>query len=191
VVAPSTPRSAQWRSQSALAPENSIVFYAGEVVALAAPGRPNKGILSMLKKFAALGLCLMVPTAFQAHAADETVGPFACTFDQGTNWSYDGGKFQSAAPAKLSFEIDGIDLEVQKAQLLIDGKPSGALRVIRALNANHYLEVANEGFLNLTTIYDRDETSGVYPAVHSRHFGILGQPVFAQYAGTCVAKDAK
>jgi hypothetical protein len=24
--------------------------------------------------------------------------------------------------------------------------------------------------------------------VHSRHFGVLGQPVVAQYAGTCSAK---
>jgi len=59
---------------------------------------------------------------------------------------------------------------------------------VRALNANSFLEVANEGFLNLTTVYDRDSTSGTYPAVHSRHFGILGQPIFAQYAGSCTAK---
>ena len=60
--------------------------------------------------------------------------------------------------------------------------------LVRALNANSFLEVANEGFLNLTTVYDRDATSGTYPAVHSRHFGIIGQPVFGQYAGTCKAK---
>jgi hypothetical protein len=57
--------------------------------------------------------------------------------------------------------------------------------VVRAINANHYLEVVNEGFLNLTTVYDKDEKTGKYPAVHSRHFGILGQPVFGQYTGFC------
>lgn len=121
-------------------------------------------------------------------AAQETAGPFACTFDKGASWSFESGAFEQKPPATLSFDIDSIDLDAQKARLLIAGKPSGSLRVIRALNANHYLEVANEGFLNLTTIYDLDAASKSYPAVHSRHFGILGQPVFAQYAGTCVAK---
>jgi hypothetical protein len=46
----------------------------------------------------------------------------------------------------------------------------------------------NEGFLNLTTVYDKDAATGTYPAVHSRHFGLMGQPVFAQYAGTCKAE---
>lgn len=111
-----------------------------------------------------------------------------CTFEQGHSWSYDAGKFQSAAPSKLSFEIAAIDLDGQSARLVMDGKPSGTLRVVRALNANHFLEVANEGFLNLTTIYDFDPTTSSYPAVHSRHFGILGQPVFGQYVGACAPK---
>jgi len=59
---------------------------------------------------------------------------------------------------------------------------------VRALNANHFLEVANEGFLNLTTVYDKDPTTGTHPAVHSRHLGVLGEPVFAQYAGFCTEK---
>ena len=40
----------------------------------------------------------------------------------------------------------------------------------------------------LFTIYDKDETKGAYPAVHSRHFGIFGQPLVAQYQGYCEAK---
>ncbi len=56
---------------------------------------------------------------------------------------------------------------------------------MRAINANHFIEAVNEGFLNLTTIYDKDPATGLYPAVHSRHFGILGQPVFGQYTGSC------
>ena len=126
-----------------------------------------------------------------AAAADETVGPFSCVFDKGENWTFEAGKFSSAPPMPLNFDIDQIDLDGQTVRLLIAGKPGGALRVIRALNANHYLEVANEGFLNLTTVYDLDAASGVYPAVHSRHFGLFGQPVFAQYAGTCKLKPAQ
>lgn len=122
-----------------------------------------------------------------ANAGEEGPARLSCVFDQGYSWSYDAGKFASKAPSALSFDISNIDLEKQSATLLIDGKHSGALRIVRALNANHFLEVANEGFLNLTTVYDLDPAAKSYPAVHSRHFGVLGQPVFAQYAGHCKA----
>ena len=72
------------------------------------------------------------------------------------------------------------------AALTSDGK--GTLRVVRALGANHFLEVVAEGYLNMTTIYQKDEKRGFYPAVHSRHFGLFGEPLIAQYTGTCAAK---
>lgn len=122
------------------------------------------------------------------QAEDAPPSAYACTFEKGNSWSFDGGSYKSITPSALNFDITAIDLEKQTADLSVDQKPAGKLRVVRALNANSYLEVANEGFLNLTTVYDLDATSGTYPAVHSRHFGIIGQPVFAQYAGSCKAK---
>ncbi len=133
-------------------------------------------------------LCLLAVNSIAAHAAESGVPPLKCTFETGTSWSYDGGKFASKPAEKMAFDITAIDLEAQTATLVLDDKESGSLKVVRALNANSFLEVANEGFLNLTTVYDADPATGIYPAVHSRHFGILGQPVFAQYTGTCVAK---
>jgi hypothetical protein len=56
---------------------------------------------------------------------------------------------------------------------------------VRALGANHYIEAVTEGFLNVTTIYDLDPRLRAHPAVHSRHVGLLGQPVVAQYHGFC------
>lgn len=141
-----------------------------------------------------VGLCSIVlgsvgmAGAASAAEDDKTPAAFACTFEKGNSWSYDDGAYKSATPTALAFEITEIDLEKQSAALVIDAKKTGVVRVVRALNANSFLEVANEGFLNLTTIYDLDTTSKTYPAVHSRHFGILGQPIFAQYAGTCTAK---
>ena len=76
----------------------------------------------------------------------------------------------------------------QSAQLLTE-RGTGALRLVQAVNATHYLEVVTEGYLNVTTVYDKDEASGKYPAVHSRHLGILGQPVITHYQGFCEAKD--
>jgi hypothetical protein len=130
---------------------------------------------------------VLIPVA--VAAADEVLpANYACTFEKGNSWSFDAGAFKSVTPSPLSFDIGKIDLEKQTADLSIDGKAAGTLRVVRALNANSFLEVANEGFLNLTTVYDLDAASGTYPAVHSRHFGVIGQPVFAQYAGSCKAK---
>ena len=121
--------------------------------------------------------------------AEEEPKHFICSFASGNSWSYDNGSFKTEAPAPLTFEITDIDLDGQSAHLITDGRDQpGTLKIVRAINANHFLEVMNEGFLNLTTVYDKDPVTGTYPAVHSRHFGLIGQPVFAQYAGTCQAK---
>lgn len=114
----------------------------------------------------------------------------SCTFDTGTRGSYEAGKFISATTAPLSFDIIDIDLDAQEAHLRVAGsEASGTLRIVRAINANHFLEVVPEGFLNLTTIYDDKEKRGEHPAVHSRHLGVLGQPLFSQYSGICRAKE--
>ena len=90
---------------------------------------------------------------------------------------------RSPSPSPTSISIGRRRCSSPKA-----ARKPASLKIVRAINANHFLEVVNEGFLNLTTVYDKDATSGTYPAVHSRHFGVLGQPVVAQYAGTCTAK---
>ncbi len=137
-----------------------------------------------------IGVVLLATLAgsVPALAQDDLPKHFLCDFSQGYSWTYDAGKYQAAPPADLSFEIGSIDLDHQTASLIFEGKPANGLKIVRAINANHFIEVVNEGFLNLTTIYDRDAVTGKYPAVHSRHFGLFGQPVFAQYAGNCVPK---
>ncbi len=138
-----------------------------------------------------LCLCLLLGGLYPGGAAlaQEEPRGFTCSFTAGSSWSYDGGAFKMKPPAPLNFEITDIDLDGQQARLATDNREKpAALKIVRAINANHFLEVVNEGFLNLTTIYDKDPATGTYPAVHSRHFGILGQPVFAQYAGFCTAK---
>lgn len=136
----------------------------------------------------ALVMILLCAACRGAGAADETPKHLACDFKEGFASSYENGKFKSSPPSELKFEIASIDLDKQSAALILNGKPANALKIVRALNANHFLEVVNEGFLNLTTVYDRDPTTGLYPAVHSRHFGLFGQPMFAQYSGTCAEK---
>ncbi|HYD15558.1 MAG TPA: hypothetical protein VEA77_04075 [Hyphomicrobium sp.] len=118
--------------------------------------------------------------------AQEAPKRLTCEFTGGASWSYDAGVFKSKPPNPLTFSIEDIDLEKQSAMLkTAPDAEAGKLSVVRAINANHFLEVVTEGFLNLTTVYDKDEKVGKYPAVHSRHFGLLGQPVFGQYTGFC------
>jgi hypothetical protein len=136
---------------------------------------------------AAAAMVIVLPNAAHAEAAEPSA--YSCEFKKGESWSYDAGAFKSAASSPLTFDIEAIDLEGQTATLkATSGTGNGSLRVIRAINANHFLEAVAEGFLNLTTVYDQDATTKLYPAVHSRHFGLLGQPVFAQYSGFCRAK---
>jgi hypothetical protein len=135
----------------------------------------------------AAGLVWVSMTA--GAAADEFPATLSCSFSAGTAGSYEAGEFASKAPHPLSFRITAIDLDKQTALLIADGGGAEGKKVsiVRAINANHFLEAVNEGFLNLTTVYDKDAATGKYPAVHSRHFGLLGQPVFGQYTGFCTS----
>jgi len=140
---------------------------------------------------AALGLglaaCTTALAASAPAAGEDGPGAYLCTFKAGSTISYAKGVYKARPAAVLTFEIGQIDLDGQKAALVTD-KGKGPLRVVRAVNANHYLEVVAEGFLNLTTIYDKDPRRGLHPAAHSRHFGLFGEPQIAQYHGFCRAK---
>ncbi|HUC44978.1 MAG TPA: hypothetical protein VMR94_00355 [Hyphomicrobiaceae bacterium] len=118
-------------------------------------------------------------------AADEPKA-FNCTFTEGVTHSYNNGAFVAEKASPLMFGISAIDTKAQSAELKTRGG-TGQLRIVQAVNAMHFLEVVTEGFLHLTTVYDKDEAKGAYPAVHSRHFGLFGQPLVTQYQGFCEA----
>jgi hypothetical protein len=134
-----------------------------------------------------LSFCVATAAAVLPLHANETATGFICTFKAGTTLSYADAKFKRAVAKPLSFEIAAIDLNAQSAAL-VTAKGRGEVKIVRALNANHFLEVVAEGFLNITTIYDRDAKAAAHPAVHSRHFGLFGEPVVAQYQGFCTPK---
>jgi hypothetical protein len=135
----------------------------------------------------AVALALLASLALSAlpSAADEPKA-FTCTFVNGVTHSYDNGAYATEKASPLSFGIAAIDAAAQTAELKTKGG-TGQLRIVQAVNAMHFLEIVTEGFLHVTTIYDKDEAKGLYPAVHSRHFGLFGQPLVTQYAGFCEA----
>ena len=132
---------------------------------------------------------LACPVIANEAGAGESPSGFACSFEIGTSWTAKNGSYEQSAPAALTFELAEIDLDGQSALIKTgNGNATGKVAIARAIGANHFLEVATEGFWNITTIYDKDAKTGTYPAVHSRHLGLAGEPVFSQYAGACTAK---
>jgi hypothetical protein len=112
---------------------------------------------------------------------------YTCTFPTGAALIYGNGIFKAEPASPLNLEISDIDVRAQSA-LQVGASGTVPLRIVRAVNALHFIEVVGEGFLNLTTIYDRDDKTGKNPAVQSRHFGILGEPVVSRYQGFCESR---
>lgn len=151
------------------------------------PNRRSGAVLMKPLSCAAASAALLLVSAVSA-AAQDAPKAYACTFKSGSTLSYSKSVYRARAAKPITFEIAAIDLDGQKAELVSEGGGKGGLRVVRAVGANHFLEVVTEGYLNITTVYARDERRKAYPAVHSRHFGLLGEPVVAQYSGFCTAK---
>lgn len=135
-----------------------------------------------------LSAAALTLSAQELRAAEGPPTALRCTFKTGTSVAYAEGAYKANEAKPLTFDIGSIDLEGQRAELQTEKGGKGELRVVRAVNANHFLEVVNEGFLNITTVYDLDSQRKAHPAVHSRHLGLLGEPIIAQYYGFCTEK---
>lgn len=140
--------------------------------------------------FAALGAAFVILAGLMppqgVEAAEGLPKSLSCTFEIGTSVAYEQGAFQASQAKPLMFQIGAIDLEGQRAQLQTEKGGKGELKIVHAVGANHFLEVVSEGFLNITTVYDLDPEQEAHPAVHSRHLGLLGEPIIAQYYGLCI-----
>jgi hypothetical protein len=151
-----------------------------------APGRQQPDTLSMtVARSISLAIVAVLVSATATVAADPKA--YVCTFPTGASNAFSNGAFKPEAAGNVALEITDIAADQQTATLKSGGR-IGGLRVVRAVNALHFLEAGGEGYLNITTVYERDGEGAAAPAVHSRHFGVLGQPVVSQYLGSCVAK---
>ena len=113
-------------------------------------------------------------------------GGMTCTFTDGVVKAFEKGVFKDEKVEALRFRIEEVDLVRQTAALRTE-QGTGELKIVRAIGANHFLEVVTEGFLNMTTVYEAVKSGDPMPAVHSRHFGFFGAPFVSQYHGTCKA----
>lgn len=108
---------------------------------------------------------------------------FKCHFKEGDAWTYEAGKYSSEGGQSLDLHI--VNGKSAETATLKTNDGTASLKRVAALDANHYLEVTVAGYLNITTIFDQTSEKDGYPAVHSRHLGILGRPVISQYRGIC------
>jgi len=116
----------------------------------------------------------------------EVPGGFICNFEDGGAWTYEAGKFSPEGGKALKIEIRHDPKNTTTATLKTSDGAS-KLKRVAALDADHYLEVTVGGYLNITTIFDKIAGQEGFPAVHSRHLGILGRPIVSQYRGICSA----
>ena len=134
-------------------------------------GRWGLGIISLLVSF---------PAAAELPAA------LVCNFKDGGAWSFEKQGFVPKPAEGLSFAIADIDRATMTARL--DRKEGLVmLRMVQAVDALHFIEVGVEGYLHLTTVYEK-QPNGETPAVHSRHVAVLGEPLVSHYRGVCQPK---
>ena len=114
----------------------------------------------------------------------ELPNAFRCHFNHGGAWIHQDGKYTEETVKALDLHIV-TGKSGSASAVLKTAEGSARLKHVAALDANHYLEVTVGGYLNITTIFDQISKEGGYPAVHSRHFGVLGKPLVSQYRGIC------
>lgn len=127
-------------------------------------------------------LALAVGVLLVSAPANAAKLSYECQFKEGGTWSYEDGMFDQVNSNDLAFTIDRV---VAQSARLKGTKGSSPLKVVRAMDARHFIEVTVAGFLNITTIYENGVGGRGMPAVHSRHLGIIGQPLVSQYRGSC------
>lgn len=140
---------------------------------------------SMALTLAFAAVFVMLPHG-QVSSAQAAVSGYDCRFSDGETHRFTAGAFGARPAEALKFDIRDVNAAKQSARLG-QSDERREVRYVPALDASHFIEVTVAGFLNITTIYAGGDDAVERPAVHSRHVGIVGQPVVAQYRGTCKA----
>ena len=135
----------------------------------------------MMTKVCILGALMLFTSSSVAQ------GPsFRCKFSHGQVTNFDNGRPVTERDTGMGeFVLDQINTKDATARL-IGNAGTETLRVLDGGDLVHLVEVTGAGNMNITTIYNfRDKNKGTLPAVHSRHIGLLGDPMPSQYVGLC------
>jgi len=133
---------------------------------------------------AAIALSAVLGTAAFANEPKA----FVCKFTQGAAARYDEAEWSvKMLNEKLDLTFAGLNSQQGKAQLIGNAGASD-VRFWKGAWTWNFVEVTDVGNVMTTTVF---EASGGkdYPAVHSRHTSVAGEPFPSQYRGTCSAKS--
>jgi hypothetical protein len=132
---------------------------------------------------AATALSVVLGTA--AFAAEPKA--FVCKFTQGVSARYDETEWSvKVLNEKLDLTFAGLNPQQGKAQL-IGNSGASDLRFWKGAWTWNFVEVTDTGNVMTTTVFDASNGKD-FPAVHSRHTSVVGEPLPSQYRGICAAK---
>jgi hypothetical protein len=148
----------------------------------------------MVRLVALLGVALVM----QAQASPPQQKPsaanplfraqhLACSFNVYAAPVWKDGAAQVVSRAQdFTFDIDGIDMKKNSANIVGKGGASAHASTVTTQIGLNVIEATPIGNLNVTTVFAAGGPAGKYIAVHSRHIGDLtSAPSPSQNYGTC------
>jgi hypothetical protein len=106
---------------------------------------------------------------------------------QGASARYDEAEWSvKVLNEKLDLTFAGLNPQQGKAQLIGNAGASD-LRFWKGAWTWNFVEVTDTGNVTTTTVFDASNGKD-FPAVHSRHTSVVGEPLPSQYRGICAAK---
>jgi hypothetical protein len=113
---------------------------------------------------------------------------FVCKFTQGASARYDEAEWSvKVLNEKLDLTFAGLNPQQGKAQLIGNAGASD-LRFWKGAWTWNFVEVTDTGNVMTTTVFDTSNGKD-FPAVHSRHTSVVGEPLSSQYRGICSARS--
>ena len=113
---------------------------------------------------------------------------FICKFTQGAAARYDEAEWSvKVLNEKMDLTFASLNSQQGKAQLIGNARASDVQFWKGAWTWN-FVEVTDTGNVMTTTVFDRSNGKD-FPAVHSRHTSVAGEPLPSQYRGDCSVRS--
>ena len=127
---------------------------------------------------------LLVASIASAFALEPKA--FVCQFTQGISATYEASWAPRTLNEKMDLTFAGLDPQQGRAQMIGNAGASDVRFWMGAWTWN-FVEITDVGNVMTTTVFDSKDGKS-YPAVHSRHTSVAGEPFPSQYRGICSAK---
>ncbi|MBC7625278.1 MAG: hypothetical protein H7232_18075 [Aeromicrobium sp.] len=126
-------------------------------------------------------MLIALAAAALSTAQTDTAVTLECDFNSGV--FHAGSEKTAITSDKFQLLYDAIDARAGTARL-IGNLGASEVKVIERAGRLTFIEVTASGNVTLTTVY-RTGAAAPYPAIHSRHVGLLTEPWGSQMYGTC------